>query len=199
MWHRFRAPVARAVQFRRGSAGAEDDGFLAGAQIGYSRQTGQWVFGIEADASFLDLDGEESPFFGLLAPVAAVDGTLSTSMDWLLTARGRVGYAFGDVLLFATGGVAFSEVETVAAGDILSPFPTIPFSETTSDLAAGYTLGAGFEYALTERLSLKAEYQYVDLGETSSYNILNGLTLDGDAGEVDVNLHLVKAGINYRF
>jgi outer membrane immunogenic protein len=75
---------------------AKPSGVLGGVGGGYNWQTGQWVFGVEGD---LQANGAEDTF----AP-------WKFSNPWFGTVRGRVGYAFNNVLLYGTGGLAFGSL-----------------------------------------------------------------------------------------
>lgn len=188
--------------------GSEDDleGFLGGAQIGFNFQSGSFVFGVEGDFSATDLSSDSSfevttpgfdPFL-LTAGDAAVSGETSADIDWLSTVRGRVGYAFDNVLVFASGGAAIAEVAlagrvTAFMVDGLGETLETTTSYDESDIRLGWTVGGGAEMAISENWSVKAEYQYVDLGEETI-----DLSDDSDS-DVDINLHIVKAGLNYHF
>ena len=58
---------------------------------------------------------------------------------------------------------------------------------------SGWTVGAGLEYALTPHLSIKAEYQYVDLGTDTIASVAFGSISE------KTKVNIVKAGLNYRF
>ena len=73
------------------------------------------------------------------------------SNPWFGTVRGRVGYAFNNIMFFGTGGLAFGELRGETFG----------LSETHT--RAGWTVGAGTEFGLTQNWSAKIEYLYVDL------------------------------------
>jgi outer membrane immunogenic protein len=66
-------------------------------------------------------------------------------------------------------------------------------------------LGAGVEFAFTNNISGKLEYNYMDFGtRTYTFGPFSNPFLPPDRSEsVDVNirqnLHLVKVGLNYRF
>ena len=83
--------------------------------------------------------------------------SFQTSSNWLSTVRGRVGYAFDRVLIYATGGGA--------AGDVKATFtnPNTPFTGSTNSTEWGWTAGAGVEAAVTENITVKVEYLFVDL------------------------------------
>lgn len=174
------------------------DGWLAGAQAGYNVQSGAWVFGLEADISAAGLDGERRDYFAAFPPTAVIGGTLDTDVEWLATVRGRIGHAFGNVLLFATGGVAFAGTETTSEGlqNLLGVIT--PYERSSSDTGIGLTLGAGGEVAIGENLSLKLEYRYVRI-EDIEYHSLDDYLDPTVNADVDLELHTVMAGFNYRF
>lgn len=108
-------------------------------------------------------------------------------MKYLGTVRARLGYAaFDRALIYAHGGFAYGETDQeVRAGG------TTLFDDSTSK--AGWTIGAGLEYALTDHLSFQTEYSYVDLGEDDVFSG-GGITVSED-----LKFHAVKAAVNYRF
>lgn len=119
----------------------EPSGIAGGLQAGYNFQSGQFVFGGEAD---IQLSGAEDTF----AP-------WKFSNPWFGTVRGRVGYALNNILFYATGGLAYGNVKGEVAG----------LSENRT--ALGWTAGLGMEVGLTQNWSAKVEYLYVDLAERS--------------------------------
>ena len=76
-----------------GNNPTKPSGFVGGIQGGYNWQTGPWVFGVEGD---LELTGADDTF----AP-------WKFSNPWFGTVRGRAGYAFSNILFYATGGSGF--------------------------------------------------------------------------------------------
>ncbi|PKR89211.1 porin family protein [Pleomorphomonas diazotrophica] len=181
-------PDVPAVDF-----GAFDlDGMTGGVQAGYNRQFGSFVAGIEADFQMTGFDGQGS------GSVNSVNTDTDFGIDWYGTLRPRVGYAFDRTLVYATGGFAFGSVSgTIDADDGGSVAARVE-----SDSAGlGYAVGAGIEHALTENLSIKAEYQYVHLraeghGVVSSGGVDTGVTA---STSFEPNLHTAKVGLNYRF
>jgi outer membrane immunogenic protein len=159
-----------------GSNGFNPSGGLVGGTIGYNYQMGQTVFGLEGDVDWSDLRGSTSGGICLGA-------SCETRNQWLATTRGRVGYSFGRVLPYLTGGAAFGDIKATAAGI---------GSQTTT--RAGWTLGGGAEFAIAGPWSAKVEYLYVDLGKASC-----GVAACGAATDVSFTSNLVRAGINYRF
>ena len=155
-------------------------GLIGGFQAGYNRQfSNNLVVGMEADISF------PSPLDAPRVTPAPFD----TVLDYAATARGRIGYAFGTLLPYVTGGIAWGRTHlnlTESAGGVIS---------TRALTHPGWTLGAGVEYAVSGNWSAKLEYDYIDLARRN-YNLADsGLPNVG----VDPNIHLVKFGLNYRF
>jgi outer membrane immunogenic protein len=150
-------------------------GGQAGGTIGYNRQLGSVVFGVEAD-------GDWSGFNGSRTTVGCPAGC-STSDSWLSTARGRIGYSFDRVMPYVTGGLA--------VGDIRAAAPGFAGGSSTD---AGWTLGGGVEVALPGNWSAKAEYLRVDLG---GFNCTGCSALPGD--NVSLQENVIRAGVNYHF
>ncbi len=144
-------------------------GGFGGGQIGYNSQGAlhpNLVLGVEADVDGASI---KDSAHATLAPVD-VGGTPSgntynasaqSELDWFGTVRGRIGYAFGNGLIYFTGGFAYGGVKdslriTNAGGTVA----TVGKSATNT----GYVLGGGLEYRISPAWSIKAEYQYLDLG-----------------------------------
>jgi outer membrane immunogenic protein len=64
------------------------------------------------------------------------------------------------------------------------------------EILTGYVLGGGIEHEFMPRLSLKVEYQYIDLGD---YRLAEGTGSASQAtsGKIDAGFHTVRAGLNY--
>jgi outer membrane immunogenic protein len=139
-------------------------GFVGGAQVGYNFQTGPWVFGVEGD---LQATGASDTF----AP-------WKFSNPWFGTVRGRGGYAFNNIFLYGTAGLAFGELTGQTFG----------VSESHTNI--GWTVGLGAEFGLTPNWSVKTEYLFIDLndGNFSITGLPNGY-----------HFGLLRAGVNYRF
>lgn len=157
------------------TGGFDLNGGLFGAAAGWNHQAGSFVFGLEGDMSWSGVEGNLTSF--------QCSSGCNIDLNWLGTARLRAGFAFDNALIFATGGLAVGEVE-IDVND--------GYSAGTETLA-GWTVGGGAELAVSEALSVKVEYLYVDLGdmETSS----GGPPLTTDVSEN----HIIRAGVNWQF
>lgn len=144
--------------------GARPSGVLGGLQAGYNYQSGQLVLGIEGDLQLNSADDTFAPW--------------KFSNPWFGTVRGRLGYAFNNILLYGTGGLAFGSLKVESGG----------FSE--SQTSAGWTAGVGAEYAINQNWSAKIEYLYVDLSDKTF--LMTGMS-NG------YQFSTVRVGVNYRF
>ena len=100
-----------------GGLGSQSAGFIGGGQAGYNWQTGAFVLGVETDfdgttlsKSFNNVGTPFGPTAGsvLAGDFLTVNG--KTSLSWLGTTRGRVGFVAtpdNRLMIYATGGVAY--------------------------------------------------------------------------------------------
>jgi outer membrane immunogenic protein len=165
--------------FPGGSTGDFDlSGGLFGVTAGYNISAGPAVFGIEGDVNWTNIRGNSS---GLGCGPAGC----FTRNTWLSTVRGRLGYDWGGVMPYVTGGVAF--------GNIKANFNGLP--DQTSE-QVGWTLGAGIESQLFGNVTGKLEYLHVDLDSFSCSIASCGIP--GPAN-VHFNTDILRAGVNFKF
>ena len=148
-------------------------GFLGG-QIGYNHHlTDNIVLGIEADAQWSNINGR-NPTGG---------PTVTDTINWFGTVRGRLGYAMDSWLPYITGGVAFAgATRTTTAG-----------AQSAGATHTGYVLGAGIEWAFAGDWSAKLEYQYLNFG-AQTY----GLT-GFPPPSVNLTANTIRIGLNKHF
>ena len=162
-------------------------GVLGGLQIGYNFQSGNIVYGVEADFGLSSAKNNSTTFTN------GYHWSANTGIDALGTARLRLGYAFDRALVYATGGLAYAKVRDSYQGDI-------GYTWTSTGWRAGYTVGGGLEYAFAPKWSAKAEGLYYDLG--SKDHVSTGTGLFGLAA-VGIHDHMtgavVRLGLNYLF
>jgi outer membrane immunogenic protein len=155
-------------------------GPLAGVQVGANWQFGNVVVGGEIDASWASLKGS-------VAPGASPFSGYDLHYRALATGTGRVGYAAGTWLSYVKAGIAWADLEQTNFAGTVTP-RGVPHTRT------GVTAGAGLEWAFWRNLSAKLEYNFIYFGESSIY-----VGSNRDNGSADHMLHLVKAGLNFRF
>jgi outer membrane immunogenic protein len=171
-------------------------GFDAGGIVGYNWQFGSWVVGLDADI-------QGSTGSGYLTCVNFCDATGATTIDqklsWFSTVRGRLGYAVGPALFYATGGAAFGEVkESIAQAAAGS----LSFSHRQSGFAVGGGIENKLEFfgLLGPNWTTRTEYLYVDLGSVSD-TFANPAVAGGAAQTLTSNLHehVWRTVVSYKF
>jgi outer membrane immunogenic protein len=136
-------------------------GWIVSGQTGCNYQASNWVFGIETDfSSGLDSSATVSTN---VAPFFPLTSSVSQDMSWIGTTRGRLGWAWGTALLYATGGAAYAHTSYTYALSNISGGGTIAVAASDSAAQLGWTVGGGLEWGFGA-WSLKGEYLYYDLG-----------------------------------
>jgi outer membrane immunogenic protein len=191
--------------FRRsyhGESSRDLDGAIYGAHIGYNWQFGHIVAGLEA--SFNGTDIEDC---SRICNEGGID--TRTQLEWYSTAVARLGYAEGGWLLYGFGGLAWGSAK-VSATDNLPVIEDkfIPNPSRISDIHGGsidhigWTAGLGLEYAFSDRLSVRAEYSHVSLGEESidlgTYTDLIIRSTNHFSDKVGIEFDAVKIGASYK-
>jgi len=194
-------PFYTATNNLRTDSGSFDGtGFMFGGQVGYNYQRSCFVYGIETDFDVNGMNDASSVNRPLAAPlVKRFIHNVTDDVGYLGTLRGRFGYTPADrLLLYGTGGLAYGDVSSnsnlrfTSAGD--------SYGGSTSGLQAGWTLGAGAEYAFTKSLSVKLEYLYIDLGSKSYISPAQGAFSPtfSYTTDVDTSMHVIRLGLNLR-
>lgn len=184
-----------------GEADLTSSGFVGGAQFGYDRQlSNKWVVGVEADLNASDVEGRVSVGGDAAGGVTGeLEADVGSEVDYFGTLRGRLGYAYSaDLMPYVTAGWAYGDVNSEYNVAVTSGgAPVFAASDSLSSNQDGWTVGAGLEYRLSDSLTFKTEYLYVDLG---SYNLID-ISGGGDFATVDVDtkFHVARVGVNYRF
>jgi len=151
-------------------------GGFGGGQVGYNYQVNNYlVLGIEGDIAGGDISASETAF-GI---------TAKFSTNALASLRGRLGLAFGNALLYGTGGGGW------AHSKLSLSVPGLEVSD--SQWLSGWTAGGGVEYAFMPNWSGKIEYLHYGFS-SETFRIL-GVPIS--SGKIDVDT--IKAGINYHF
>ena len=160
-----------------------------GIQVGYDyMMPSRVVIGIAADISS-----------GSIKTTTASDASgASAERDTVFdseTLRGRIGYAAGDVLFYATGGWAWSniqQVRTQLTGTLNNA--TAGTAEAVNSYLSGWTAGGGVAVALARDWNAFAEYRYSDFGSSTVTLPFSELTTTSST-----KVSAVELGVNYKF
>lgn len=175
-WTGFYLGIVGGGAWEDSSTDPKVKGGFVGGTAGYNWQTGNVVFGLEADGSWADVN----------ASATTLGVTLTNKIDALGTVRGRIGYAVNQVLFYGTGGYAWIDNKLSLS--------TLGVTVSESKLRSGWTVGAGVEAFFAPQWSVKGEYLYRSFsGET----YFTGIGLPFNTGTD--SFHTVQVGVNYHF
>jgi high affinity Mn2+ porin len=170
----------------------ESGSYFAGVQAGYNYMlSNRIVIGSEADVSFhpfpdvngLSISGVSNFNSPVLGPAS-----LSETAITFGTVRGRIGYAPGSWLFYATGGLAWTynqqTLTQTASGNSEAPFLW----------RFGWAAGAGVEFPVAPNWTAKAEYLWTGYPTTSVNYPFSGQRISSD-----FSLQELRLGLNYHF
>ena len=169
-------------------------GFTGGGTLGYNRVRCNTLFGIEADFNFADIGGEKV----YLGPGANTGGVgIINKLGDYATLRARLGFVADRTLFYATGGLAWADLRHELKDMGHFDGTTMP-NPVLSGWKQGWTIGAGFEHALTEMISLKGEALYMDFGKRS-YSFIDSQTpADFYAFRTHSDAWTARVGLNFK-
>lgn len=165
------AYAGATASYNMGRFGAQKDynarAFGGSVYGGYNMQSDKIVYGAEADLGYSGND-------------AKIDATHEGKQNANGSIRGRVGYDLNPVLVYGTAGLAASNNKVSDA------------TSSQDKTALGYTVGAGVEGFVTDKITARVEYRYSDY-QAKNYNLASG------SGKVDFDDHSVKVGVGMKF
>ncbi len=199
-------------------------GPFIGGQLGYNYQYGQAVLGLQADATWANLQGTATcmqPVRKLPAapPAVFVGGAFGATCEaepdafGTITAKGGLVLGPSDrILVYGKGGLAWihNNVEIAQNNSEAGKFGPNNTLAKTSYTQWGWTLGAGLEYALSSRWSLGVEYDYLHFGDhavatpssgpfasPATPGIAAASATDGRLASLSQDVHSARLAINY--
>ena len=167
-------------------------------------QYGRLVFGPEADLSLSTVKQSKinvvtTNYWTVPAvnPPSSFSNlaTAEASVNWITTARGRVGFALSDWLFFATGGLAVAGFDVQSTANSAS---SLKYNNTI----LGYVAGAGFQRALTPELSVRLEYQYLGFPSKTYSSALSSpcqyCSTQTWTSSINPSMQIVRGGIDWK-
>jgi outer membrane immunogenic protein len=148
---------------------SNDTEVIGGVQVGYNWQRGSGLIGIESDFDFAD------------------------NLNYLISVRGRIGWALGSWLLYGTGGVAFIDTDN---DFVVVSLDDGPFGFSNSATDTGFVVGGGIDYKLASNWSVGVEGLFYDFGSDDKHLVA------GDEPFIlrdEEDFAVVRARLNYHF
>ena len=187
--------LAGSLDFFKAFDGFKGTGsYYLGFQGGYDYMfPSHLLIGVEADASF------PSNVHGIRAISSPLTGvaTYEEMVQWSSTVRGRIGYAPGHWLIYATGGWAWTadQFTRTQIGAATDPSSSAPASVEPKFIVGrrGWAAGGGIELALTPSWTARLEYLYTQFGTRDVY-----FPTATQAFDSNLVLQSIRFGFNYR-
>jgi high affinity Mn2+ porin len=169
----------------------ESGSFFAGVQAGYNYMLpNRFVVGVEADGSFPSFPNLAGISIGGSSTFSSPFG-LQTYSETVLssgTLRGRIGYAPGLWLVYATGGFAWS-YDQLTLTNLMTGVSDMPFL-----WRLGWAAGVGIEAPVAPHWTARVEYLFTDYRNSNVIFANNGQSFTSD-----FSLHELRVGVNYHF
>jgi outer membrane immunogenic protein len=162
------------------------NGFDVGGHVGYNWQSGQFVYGVEVDASG-QLGKRTNTYNDSYGA-----GSMSISAPAMASARVRLGYAWDRMLVYGTAGIVQEQLKTTDSFAGNPGYTQYNYSQTTTTKLKGYTLGLGGEYSMTQQLSLRLEARHSVVSD-------GNYALGGGSSKARFNHDALQAGLSYHF
>jgi outer membrane immunogenic protein len=174
---------------------------ILGGQAGCNLQSGPFVYGLEGDAEWVNHTASDAINTNVPGFFPAY-GLVTQKLESIATIRARVGYAFDQLLLYGTGGIALGNTNDYYR--LATPNTNQLFANTYSTTRNGWAAGAGAEYAFGYNWSVKLEGLWYHLdgnafqaGEVNTLTktppgAVNIITSNPDTGWT------LKVGLNYK-
>ena len=195
-------------------SGVDSKGYVAGGHAGYNWQYRDWIVaGLEIDLSATGIKGSITST--ATASSTFISGTntqiLTDKLDWLGSARARLGILAGpNLLLYGTGGLAWTRLIQSFRQTITTDFggtvtTSTAFSSTPS-WRFGWVAGVGAEArVLDSNWLVRVEYLHYDFGDSGSQSPAAG-GAPGFPGSTatsfesgNMTADVVRAGLSYKF
>jgi high affinity Mn2+ porin len=162
------------------TVGSIVSGPIGGVQGGYNVQIPSGlVLGVEADLTFPNYFTSNS----IVSTLSGARSDVVEKLDYAGTLRGRLGYASGHWLIYATGGFAF-------AGERFINTPDVGTDQKIINVRPGWAAGAGVEYAFAPHWSVRLEYLY------SQYDRANLRFPSGAEHSSTLDFQQIRIGLN---
>lgn len=200
-------------------------GFIGGGQAGYNWQMGGLVLGVEGDIDWVGRAGNRNYDYAMYGdPYRVGRHTYEVDNDSFHfnggdrgnvvgTIRGRIGFALDRALFYVTGGAAFrgngndgnlawthdSIVNNTYTGTVTTTTTTTNFTRNNNNNNVGWVLGGGIEYALSDNVTVRAEYMHMQFDNNSGYYTNSYYPRYAFSSNRNNSLDTARLGLNWKF
>jgi outer membrane immunogenic protein len=198
-----------ATDFHEQDLGNQGTGSVVGGQVGYDRQFGLAVLGVEADFDGSGINSSQQTIVpsGNAGATTATDSFMvHENINWMASLRAKAGVAWGPQWLYVTGGAAVANGRTNFLANSNTATGTYGVSTVGNfnlpDSKPGWVAGLGYERAVASNWSLRAEYLLYHFKGGNTEVMTFPLSPAGSNVSLtmpDYNVNVIRVGVNYRF
>jgi outer membrane immunogenic protein len=167
--------------------------FLGGGQVGANYQFSSFVVGVEGNFEWAANNSNSFP--GVATPLGTI--RVSSNDRWVTTLAARFGYAIDRLLIYGKAGGGWLGAGNFAVTNV-GTGASVALSNSNTNTA--WLVGLGTEYAFTNHITAKLEYDYLGVSN-ASYTVPAGAAfLPGDTFSSGGRaVQMLTAGVNYLF
>jgi len=181
-------------------------GFAGGGQVGYNwMPIREWIVGVEADVDGL-ANAKRNLSAVSLGPGAPFTANFDREVDWFATLRLKGGFSVMNNALFVYGTAGGAVAEFGISNQWICPTCAPPTSTEPSTTASskltrfGGAVGAGLEWMVVPKVSVKAELLYIEVGSSTSTITYNyGVNTSSLTSTARDGLTILRGGLNWYF
>lgn len=178
------------------------NGFTTGIEAGYNWQKRGYMMGLTIDGQTMNQSSSANS--GAIdypvPPNLAFNIGAFANINWLVTIRPRLGITTPHCLVYATGGLALTQINSHL---FFTDENETLVSSSTHSVQPGFVVGGGAEFKLTKNINVKAEYLFVHFGDTNATASGNSLSIayPNQTFKYSTNFetHMLRVGLNYNF
>lgn len=168
------------------------EGTMGGVRVGYDWESVGLILGIEAGLGYLGVEGD-----GADPASTGLDTVSILATGPYAELTGRIGFAPDQMLYYMKGGAAFADLDlAVVDSCVTGACSTTAINAGNDGIETGWIAGVGIGYALSQRLSVNIEYEYIRFDSLTVTGISGGLPYSWDQ---DLKINTVTVGAAFRF
>ena len=185
---------------------SKSGGFIGGLNFGYDHRIGNYVIGAEISGSLPGGTANGYAATDDITPGSASPNqpiSSSTKLQSLFVIKPKLGFVIDNKTMFyGMAGLAMGSIKrTITDGTTGGWWLNAGNSSSNTRNQFGYTVGLGAERMITEKLSMKLEFNYVDLGNPNftylgNWSGVNPVTMTQN---VKVTNMATTLGLSYKF
>jgi outer membrane immunogenic protein len=175
--------------------GSSSGAFIGGGQLGFNYQAGWFVGGLEGDFDWASGNGNSVP---LVVPAIGPNNLIKVTSDnrWIATLAARLGIGADNWLFYGKLGGGWAGDNGFTITDVTTG---ASFTGSVGHPRAGWLIGGGVEWAVTNNWTVKVEYESLGLNSRRFVIPTGAPFMIGDTFTGSRTIQEVKVGFNYLF